>query len=78
MRTMKNLKMSLEPLQPLNLLYQYFLIQGPAVLDNSADEDSECSEMNIVHNDRTPEALDNITGNTQGRSGSRTILLRDY
>ena len=52
--------------------------QGPAVLDNSADEDSECSEMNIVHNDRTPEALDNDNGNTQVRSGSRTILLRDY
>ena len=47
MKTMKNLKMSLEILQILNLLCQHnhqgqaASSQGPAAFDNSADEDSE-------------------------------------
>ena len=50
--TMTNLEMSLEPLQPLNLLVPVLPYhqepaansQGPTVLDNSADEDREYSD----------------------------------
>ena len=50
MKTMKNLKMSLEVLQLLNLLCQHnhqgqaASSQGPAAFGNSADEDSEYSD----------------------------------
>ena len=59
MKTMMNLKMSLEPLQSLTQLYQYYLSikdqqqvhqepaassQGPAASANSGDKDSECSD----------------------------------
>ena len=47
MRTMKNLEMSLEPLQTLNLLYQHFLITLVMKTVSTA--------MNLVHTVTTPK-----------------------
>ena len=68
MRTMKNFKTSLEPLQLLNLLIQLLPChegqaentKGPTVLDNSADEDSEKGDEESA----------------QSRDSERTLSLR--
>ena len=62
MKTMKNLKMSLEPLQTLSLLYQYYHHQGPAASSHGPpartlhnDEDSEYSDEYSAQSHQTLE-----------------------